>query len=409
MEKKQKPVKPPKARKPISVKLHGDKIIWLVVFLLALISIVAVYSSSSAQAFRESKPIYHYLFEQIIFVSMGFTALLFCYLIPLGWYRKLSIALFIFSILLMIYTIKFGVEINGARRWIKLGPITFQPSELAKIATILYLARILEVANLSSFKEYLLKILLPIGVVCVLSLWGSVSVILIIGFISLIILICYGIKWKYLGITVAVGIVGIGLVIGVHAIWPESFKRIDTFTSRVERFFQDDKESNLSAIELQNLKDKKYQEEQAVQAIQLGKGMGRGVGNSLKRNDLPHAESDFIYAYIIEETGILGGIFVLMLYLWFFNRCIFIAQSCKKIYSTITVLGLSLLITIQALLHILVNVGIFPVTGQPLPLISSGGTSFIFMSCAFGIILSVNRTIEISVSKEQLTPTKNEQ
>ena len=189
----------------------------------------------------------------------------------------------------------------------------------------------------------------------------------------------------------------VSLVFVIHT-FTGVFSRIDTFTARVERHFSDE-EAGMSAAEQQELEDKQFQERQAREAIQLGGILGRGPGNSIKRDILPNAYDDYIYSIIVEEYGLIGGAFVIFLYLWFFYRCLRIAASCKKDFSLITVLGLSTLITLQAFLHIFVNTGIIPVTGQTLPMISRGGSSLIIMSSAFGIILSVNRTIVIKDMK----------
>lgn len=385
-------------------KLHGDQIIWLVILLLALISIVAVYSSSSALAYKNETSTFTYLFKQMGYVSIGFIALLICYRIPLSWYRKGSILLLLFSAGLLLYIVFKGVVLNHAARWIQLGPLSFQPSELAKIAVILYLARILETHKFDTFKEYIIWILVPLGAVCILSLIGSVSATLIIGVTAFVILLCAGINWKFIAYTIGIVIVALSLVFLIHKAFG-TFSRLDTFTARIERFFSPDDVAAMSAEEKQEFKEKNFQSEQAKQAIQLGGLTGRGPGNSLKKDTLPHPYSDFIFALIVEELGLFGGLFLIMLYLWFFSRCITIAKLCTKMYSTVVVLGLGFLITLQAFIHILVNVGIFPVTGQTLPLVSLGGTSLLIMSCAFGIILSVNRTIEIKIEIEK---SKNE-
>ena len=192
----------------------------------------------------------------------------------------------------------------------------------------------------------------------------------------------------------------LGLMIGIHKL-TGFFSRFDTFEARVERFVSSE-DQEMTPAEIQEKKDKDFQAQNAIEAIQLGKLTGRGPGNSLKRDILPNAYDDYIYSIIVEEYGLFGGIFVIWLYLWFFVRCIRIAQSCKKEYSTILVLGLSFLIVLQAFLHILVNIGIFPVTGQTLPMISKGGSSLVIMSIAFGVILAINRTIEISKSKNTI-------
>ena len=385
-------------------KLHGDQIIWLVILLLALISIVAVYSSSSALAYKNDTSTFTYLFKQMGYVSIGFIALLICYRVPLSWYRRGSIILLLFSAALLLYIVFKGVVLNHAARWIQVGPLSFQPSELAKIAVVLYLARILETHKFNTFREYVIWILVPLGAVCILSLIGSVSATLIIGVTAFVILLCAGINWKFIAYTVGIVVVALSLVFLIHKAFG-TFSRLDTFTARIERFFSPEDVETMSAEEKQEFKEKNFQSEQAKQAIQLGGLTGRGPGNSLKKDTLPHPYSDFIFALIVEELGLVGGVFLIMLYLWFFSRCITIAKMCTRMYSTVVVLGLGFLITLQAFIHILVNVGIFPVTGQTLPLVSLGGTSLLIMSCAFGIILSVNRTIEIKIEIEK---SKNE-
>lgn len=385
-------------------KLHGDQIIWLVILLLALISIVAVYSSSSALAYKNDTSTFTYLFKQMGYVSIGFIALLICYSVPLSWYRRGSVILLLFSAALLLYIVFKGVVLNHAARWIQVGPLSFQPSELAKIAVVLYLARILETHKFNTFREYVIWILVPLGAVCILSLIGSVSATLIIGVTAFVILLCAGINWKFIAYTVGIVVVALSLVFLIHKAFG-TFSRLDTFTARIERFFSPEDTDSMSAEEKQEYKEKNFQSEQAKQAIQLGGLTGRGPGNSLKKDTLPHPYSDFIFALIVEELGLAGGVFLIMLYLWFFSRCITIAKMCTRMYSTVVVLGLGFLITLQAFIHILVNVGIFPVTGQTLPLVSLGGTSLLIMSCAFGIILSVNRTIEIKIEIEK---SKNE-
>ena len=386
-------------------KLHGDPIIWLVVLLLAMISIVAVYSSSSALAYKNDTTTSAYLLKQSLFVIIGFAFLLACYIFPLKGYRLLSLPIFAIAVGCLGYVIWGGQELNEGIRWIKIWKITFQPSELAKIAVVLYLARILEAKSIKTFKAYAIWILAPLGITCVLSLYGSVSATLIICLTAFVILVCAGIKWRYIWYTIGIAAVAVTIIFAINKLTGE-FNRIETFTARIERFFVKEDLSAMTAEELKNHKDKNLQSDKAKEAIQLGGFFGRGPGNSLKKDTLPHPYSDFIFALIVEEMGLLGGGLVILLYLWFFSRCIAIARSCSRTDTTIIVLGLGFLITLQAFIHILVNVGIFPVTGQTLPLVSLGGTSYVIMSCAFGIILSVNRTIEIKYEDKE--SVKNE-
>ena len=354
-------------------RLKGDRVIWVIILLLAMISLAVVYSASSALAYRGSTTPFSIMIHQAMYYVLGFLILLACYRIPLTFYRRLAYVFMGAAIILLAVPV-----FTDRLRTIAIGGVSIQPSEIAKIAVVLYLARVIETSRLSTFKEYLLKILLPLGAVCVLCLAGSVSATLIVCFISFIIL--------------AIG--AIGVIFTVHEL-TGAFSRIDTFEARVVRFVSRDDSAEMSAAELQEQRDKTFQEQQAREAIQLGGILGRGPGNSIKRDILPNAYDDYIYSIIVEEYGLAGGAFVIFLYLWFFYRCLKIASSCRKDFSLIAVLGLSSLITLQALLHIFVNTGIIPVTGQTLPMISRGGSSLVIMSSAFGIILSVNRTVEI--------------
>jgi len=394
-------------RKSKFIKLRGDRMIWLIVALLAMISIVSVFSSSNALAYKFHTTTFTFLLKQMLYVGIGLLFMVGCYSIPIGWYRRYSTPLLVLSWILLIYTIFGSSSLNDARRWIHIWKFTFQPSEFAKIAIILYLARTLEIYSIKTFKEYSLRILLPCAITIILCLTGSVSVAIIVALICFIIIWISEIDGKYIWRTVGIAVIAVIAIFGIHELFG-TFKRLDTFTARIERYVKGDDVTNMTDIELADYYAKNYQAEQAKEAIQLGGIFGRGPGNSIKKDTLPHPYSDFIYTIIIEETGVLGAIVVLLLYIWFLFRCIAIAQVCKKIFSTITVLGIGALITTQAFMHILVNVGILPVTGQTLPLISLGGSSTLVMGCAFGIVLSINRTIEIKIEKEKIAEKEAE-
>lgn len=388
-------------QEPIINRLHGDKVIWIIVFLLSLISIALIYSSSSSLAFKKGLTNFTFLLDQCKFVLMGLAALYICYKIPLGIYRYFTYPVFVFSIILLAITPIFGKEINGAKRWLELGPLSFQPAEFVKITLILYLARALEMWKLDTFKDFAIKILMPIGIVCVLIMVGSVSTALIVGMLSFLILFVAGVKWSYLFKSIGLGACGLLLVILLHLAFG-IFPRLDTATSRIKKHFvKTEISESLSAEEKQKKADETFQADMAEIAISSVGILGKGPGKSTQRYVLPHPYSDFIYAIIIEEYGLVGGVFVLMLYLWFLYRCIILVRGCSKKFTAITVGGLGLMITIQAGLHILVNTTIIPVTGHTLPLVSLGGTSLIIFSCAFGIILSVSRTIDIDAAKRE--------
>ena len=390
-------------RSSILNRLNGDKVIWIVVFLLSLISIALIYSSSSSLAYKEKTTNFAFLIKQIQFVAMGLVALYICYKVPLGWYRFLAYPALGLSIILLALTPVIGQEINGARRWINLGFTTFQPAEMAKIAIVLYLARALEVSKLETFKEFLIKIIVPIGLTCILILIGSVSAALFVGMISLLMLIIAGVKWNYIFKAGGIAMCALLVIILLHIAGLQLFSRLDTALSRLVRFGSDTEVTEeMTPEERQKEADKTYQADMAKVAISSVGILGKGPGKSTQRYFLPHPYSDYIFTIIIEEYGLAGGTFVLMLYLWFLFRCVILAKNCTKVFSALTVAGLGLLIAIQATLHILVNVGYLPVTGHTLPLLSLGGTSLIILSCAFGIILSVSRTIDISSQKKKL-------
>lgn len=372
-------------------KLHGDRVIWLLILFFAMISMAVVYSATSSLAYRHDTTPFRYLIDQAGFYIIGFAILLLCYRIPMKWYRVLSYGAMGLSIILLAVP----AAVGELRSFALLG-IPIHPAEIAKVATVLYLARIIESSPLDTFKEYALKILLPVGLVCALAMLGSMSATLIIGIIALIILICSGVKRQFIlwTIPIAAGAVAVAFTVSIIT-GGKVFSRFETFGQRIERHFSGDDTMGMSEAELEEYNDKNFQADQAREAIQLGGILGRGPGNSIKRDVLPNAYDDYIYAVIVEEYGLIGGIAVIVLYLWFFYRCMKIARACTRKFSIITVLGLSTLITMQAFLHIFVNIGILPVTGQTLPMISHGGTALIIMNCAFGIILSVNRTIEI--------------
>ncbi|MBQ9398857.1 MAG: FtsW/RodA/SpoVE family cell cycle protein [Bacteroidales bacterium] len=402
-------------------KLKGDKVIWIIVVLFAMISIAAVFSSSSFLASSRGISKVAIFMEQTKSVLMGFVALLICYLIPLRFYRTFSLVIFGASVLmlLMLFVPGLRAEINGAVRGIKIGGHTFQVFEFAKIGVILYLAKALEMwgDQLDDFKQFALKILLPIGAVCLLIMQNSFSSALLIAIISFLILFFLDVSWKNLGITIGIVAAAVLLLfLTYHAFFagrPERqqstvgkiFNRFGTVESRLTAHFDKEEEEEsldgLSRTEIQQRKDKDRQSENAKVAISEGGIFGKGPGKSTQRYSLSMAFSDFIYAFIVEEYGLLGGAVVILLYLIFLFRCIRLCQRCKATYSSVLIVGLSFLIATQAFLHILVNVRLFPITGHTLPLISHGGTAYLVLCGAFGMILSVNRQLDKQDARER--------
>ena len=401
-------------------KLRGDKVIWILVVLFAMISIVAVFSSSSFLASSRGVSKVAIFMEQTKSVLMGFVALLVCYFIPLRFYRATSFWVFGLSLLMlvMLYIPGIRVEINGAVRGIRVAGHTFQVFEFAKIGVILYLAKALERwgDDLDDFKQFALKIILPVGAVCLLILPNSFSSALLIGLISFLILFFLDVNFKNLAITVGAVAVAVLLMFGIyHAFFagrPERqqsavgkvFNRFGTVENRLTAHFNSEEESleGLSKNEIERLKDKDRQSENAKVAISEGGIFGKGPGKSTQRYSLSMAFSDFIYAFIVEEYGFVGGVCVILLYLIFLFRCIRLCARCKATYSSVLIVGLSFLIATQAFLHILVNVRLFPITGHTLPLISHGGTAYLVLCGAFGMILSVNRQLDKQDEQERL-------
>lgn len=382
-------------------QIKGDKIIWIIFFLLALSSAVLVYSASGSLAFKANTSNFPFLVKQLKYLGIGFIGLYMCYKIPIGYYRLLAIPALIFSILLSIVMLGSSGSVNNAVRWMSIGSTTFQPTEIAKVAIVMYLARIIEISKFDTFKEYIIRILIPVGIICVLMLVSSASTAIFLGIVSFTILYMAGIKGSYL--WKSVGIAGIGLVvILIIHFTTGAFSRLDTATSRITKYFQSEEaKEEMSEEKRREMEEKTFQADMAKIAISSVGITGKGPGKSTQRYVLPHAYSDYIYTIIIEEYGLFGGVVVLMLYLWLLYRCVVLIRRCTKLFTAIIVGGYGFLITSQALLHILVNVGILPVTGHTLPLISSGGTSIVMVCCMFGIILSVSRTIDMADKKRE--------
>lgn len=402
-------------------KLKGDKVIWVIVVLFALTSIVAVYSSSSYLATKQGVAKTAIFLEQTRSVFLGFIALIFCYIIPLRFYRAFSFVIFGFSLAMLIMLFIPGLQDvkNGAVRGIKVAGHTFQVFELAKVAVVIYLAKALEKweGSLDNFKDFALKILLPIGSVCVLIMANSFSSALLVGLTTFLVLLFMDTSWKNIGITVLI-VLGFLLVSwGIYSAFVKGkptdqlngveklFNRFGTVEGRFEDFLAGNAKSDstlvLSKAELQKIEDEQRQSNNAKVAISQGGIWGKGPGKGTQRYSLSMAFSDFIYASIVEEYGLLGGMAIIALYLIFLFRCIWLCTRCEATYSCVMILGLSFLIVCQAILHILVNVRLIPITGHTLPLISHGGTAYLVLSGAFGMILSVNRQLDKQLEEEK--------
>ncbi|MRT94191.1 FtsW/RodA/SpoVE family cell cycle protein [Ancylomarina sp. 16SWW S1-10-2] len=377
-------------------KLHGDKVIWIIIFLLSIISLLVVYSSTGTLAYKVRGG------NTSFFFMKQFGLLLFCYvviwvthIIPYKYYNIWA-NMGLFVAIGMLLLAKFaGVNLNQASRWITIPVIgfNFQPSELAKLALILFVSRILSKfqADKECENEAFWKIMAAIGVVCGLIFLDDFSTSALLGVVCLMLMYIGRIAKKYLLGTMGAGLVLIVILLILAPFLPDSFGRIHTVRHRILNFagIGDKKTDN----------DRNYQVDQAKIAVVSGGIFGKGPGNSNQRNFLPHPYSDFIYAIILEEWGWIGGFGILILYLFLIYRAGAIVQKCDKTFPAFLVIGLSISIVAQALTNMAVSVNLIPVTGQPLPLVSMGGTSLIFTSAALGMILSVSR--EVKEQEEQ--------
>ena len=375
------------------INIKGDKPLWVVFILLASFSFLPVYSSASNLAYLYGDGnTFSYLFKHFIHLSLGFFLMYMVHKIPYRYFRGISILMIPVILVLLAYTIfqpSISDSITNSNRWIRI-PIVgfgFQPSTLASIIILIYVAR-----YLSKIKDKLITFSQSI-----LPLWGpvflTISLILPANFstsailFSMVMLLCFlgGYPIKYLiGILSSTVILFSIFILSVKA-YPDLFpNRVDTWKSRIENFV-DSKETKSN-----------YQIEKAKIAIATGGITGLGPGKSVQKNFLPQSSSDFIYAIIVEEYGLIGGLALLLLYLWFLFRVIIISNKSKSVFGSLLAIALGIPIVFKALVNMAVAVQLFPVTGQPLPLISSGGTS-IWMTClAIGIIQSVRIGSEIN-------------
>ncbi|MFB9862325.1 cell division protein FtsW [Rufibacter immobilis] len=355
--------------------LKGDPILWGIVLAFALISIAVVYSATGTLAYKKmGGNTEYYLFKHssLIFIGLAFVWL--AHKINYRYYAKLSLVALIFSVPLLIYTYLKGSNINEASRWLTIPIInqTFQPSDLAKLALISYLASILSKRQMNiESKQTLIPLFLWSGLICGLIAMSNISTGLLLFLTCLLLMFIGRIPMKSIMVMILVGALfgSIALALG---------QRMQTAISRIENFMDPN--------------DTVFQLEQSYIAIATGGVLGKGPGNSDQRNVLPHPYSDFIYAIIIEEYGMLGGAVVLFLYLAFLYRGMIAVANSLGAFGGLLSAGISFSLVIQAMVNMGVAVGLGPITGLPLPLLSMGGTSLIFTGISIGIILSVSRS-----------------
>jgi cell division protein FtsW len=366
--------------------LHGDKIIWATVGLLFLCSMLAVHSATGSLAFKEHDGnTAYYLLKQIGMSVFGILLIYVCHLIDYRYYSRIAQLLWFVSIPLLIYTMYFGIELNSANLWLT--------SDLAKLALIMFLARQLSIKQdqIKDFKQAFLPLLFPIIISCALIAPENLSTALLLFVTSVFILFLGRVSLKHIGGLFGLSIVSAALFIVLLFTLPESMliNRMLTWKNRIENF-----------IHPQEDPDADYQVVQAKIAIAKGGLFRLSPGGSDQRNFLPHPYSDFIYAIIIEEYGLAGGVVLMLFYLLVLFRCLRIVISAPKAFGALLALGLGMALVLQALIHMGVSVSILPVTGVTLPLMSMGGSSVVFTSIAFGIILSVSRDRDLEISSQ---------
>lgn len=392
-------------------RTRGDKYIWGIVILLSLISILVVYSATGSLAYKMYKGNTNvYLFKQVSFSLIGFILIYFLHRVNYTFFSKVATILFMISIPLLIYTLFFGAKINEGSRWIRLPIInmTIQTSDFAKLALFMYMSKLLSKKQemIKDFRKGFLPVAVPVAIICVLIMPANLSNALLTGATALLLMFIGRVSLKHIALVILVAMIPVGLIISVAMLTYDgkqkediskheniekvkSFGRVGTWVRRVQDFiYARDSETP-------------YQVQQAKIAISNGGiVMGLGPGNSRQRNFLPQAYNDFIYSIIIEEYGLLGGAFIIFIYLIFLFRCIRIFRKCPYAFGAFLALGLSFTLVIQAVANMAVNVNLVPVTGVTLPLVSMGGSSFLFTCCAIGLILSVARNVEQLEGKE---------
>jgi cell division protein FtsW len=371
---------------------RGDSIIWALLVVLSLLSLLAVYSSTFTLAYQyRSGHVGYYLIKHIFFLLFGIGIVYVTHIIPYRYYSRMSQLLLLISIPLLLTTLVFGKSINDASRWLTLPGtgISFQTSDLAKLALIMYVARYLSMKqdNIRSYKDAFLPILAPVLVICALIMPANLSTAVILFFVSVVLMFIGRIRFSYIALMIT-GMATVLTILMTIAIKSDWDGRWETWRNRLVHHVQQDSEGN-------------YQAEQSKIAIVTGGLIGKGPGNSMQRNFLPQPYSDFIYSIIIEEYGFIGGVFVILIYLALLYRAGLIVRKSSRTFAAFLAFGLALMLVMQAMVNMAVAVGIFPVTGQPLPMISMGGTSILFTSAALGIILSVSYGIQREKDKDK--------
>ncbi len=368
----------------IAAELRGDRTIWMIIAVMSIISILAVYSATGSLAWQaRGGNTTSYLMRHTIMLAFGLFLVYLCHRVHYRRYQQVAPFLLMVSVPLLALTLLFGQNINDASRWIEI-PIlsfSFQPSDFAKLALVVYIAKMLTKKQeyITNFKDAFMPIIVPVLIVCGLIAPANLSTALVLFCTCIALMFVGRVSTKYIFLLGLLGVVVFAGLIVLGQYEPDMV-RVDTWVSRVQDYLHNP--------------DGGYQVQQAKIAIARGGIFGAGPGNSIARNFLPYSHADFIYAIICEEYGLIGGVVVLGLYVMLFFRTVKLVTISPKAFGAFLAIGLSLMLTIQALANIAVSVHLVPATGLTLPFISMGGTSLVFTSIAFGMILSVSKYIE---------------
>lgn len=376
-------------------KTKGDQVLWAVVIILSFVSLLAVYSSTGTLAYRMEKNPAYYLIKQLMVLALGVMIIYWVHKINYTKFAKIAVLLYMISLPLLAYTLFFGAKINEGSRWIKLPVInlTFQSSDLAKLALFMFLARMLSMKQnvIKDFKKGFIPVLVPVFLTCALIAPANLSTAMMLGFTCCILFFIGRVQVKHIIMLAVAGMISVVALFLVSK--ATGLGRAATWEQRITDFVGSDKPGEE--------KEEVYQVLQAKIAIANGGITGRGPGNSLQRNYLPEAFSDFIFSSIIEEYGLVGAAVLVFLYLLFLWRSILIFKRCPYAFGAFLAVGLSITLVFQAMLNMAVNVNLVPVTGLTLPLVSMGGSSIWFTSIAIGVILSVSRYVDEMEGKKK--------
>ena len=399
--------------------LNGDRVIWTMVIILCCISLIEVFSASSRLTFGKSSFLTP-IISHAVHLCMGVVLMYVLHLFHYKWYKLFPVLLVPLAILLLAYLSIQSAASSGAERWINLGFFQLQPSEVGKIAVIMsvayWLSKLKPDDELSQANTFW-KIMALTGAVCLLIVGENLSTAVLLAGVIFVMMILGGIAWKRMlalsGIVLAVGIVAVVVLLFVPAQTIRDSRiipsRATTWQARLQDFFQPGSEGDPNAYEYARLvAPEKPQETHANIAIATSNILGKGPGNSDERDYLQEASCDFIYAIIIEELGLVGGIFVMLVYIVLLLRVGRIVTRCKEKYPAYLAMGLGMLLGLQAFINMSVAVGLFPVTGQPLPLISKGGTSVLMTSACIGMLLGISNTLDKEERGEQVLGTETE-